>query len=169
MKHLILTSTSEVKVAAVKEVFPAFEIIAIKTPTEIEQPFGHEQALYCARRRVNYVDNMLLSRPLTGLPIMSIESGLVKTKHETYSDFVTVFVESTKGEGHYQSAFLPIPPEYTEYVEEAEAIGFLTITFGEVLNGYFPSIPKDNWQGHLCGVSRKDQIKQVLKLAEDLL
>ena len=166
MKHLILTSTSAVKIAVVKETFPDYEVIAIKTPTEIEQPFGYLETRRLCRSRVYAVEEMLSTK----LPIISIESGIQEVIGG-YADFVYVVIETNEDYNWDNIAGdnLLIPEEYQHYVTEAKEKGFATTTFGEVLNSYNPSIPKDNWQEQLCGVSRKDQIKQVLKLAEGLL
>ena len=160
MKHLILTSTSKIKVDAVKEVFTSYEIIAIKTPTTVEQPFGVEQTKELSRGRIYYVEGLLSTK----LPILSIESGIYESGGNYY-DFVYVIL---KGESGYPWKYcdggnLLIPKEYQHYVTEAQDKGFATTTFGAVLNSYNPSIPKDNWQESLCGISRKDQIKQILE------
>jgi non-canonical (house-cleaning) NTP pyrophosphatase len=162
MKHLVLTSTSAIKVEATKQVFRDWEIITIKTPTVIEQPFGYEQTRTCAVTRRNYVFETL---GIKTLPIISIESGLsykFKNGVEEWFDFSVGEFFLNGSTDLVVSPHLKIPEQYHKHILEAQDRGFGSTTFGQVLSEEL-HISQDMWHSALCGISRKDLIVRALE------
>lgn len=148
---LILTSTSEVKVRAVREAlsevgWSSIEVAPVKASSGVsEQPFGDE-TLVGARNRI-------LSAKLidsSGDLYTSIENGLF-TAGPKYFDRAIIVVQTRTTEVIFESIAVEFP---ARYVEEARRRGFNSTTVGRVMMEFGVVQRHDDPHLDLAGVSR---------------
>lgn len=175
MKYLFLTSKGSDKVAAVEERFPDRDLIAVKTDTYVEQPFGLNQTCYyCENRTSQLIGTLGVQILYDERPIISIESGIAVEPEDywdyieldsQYYDIACVTVRIGRNSTTYWSDKVYIPKKYNHCLELACDRGFEKNTFGSVLQEKY-GINAKSWQGELTGVSRKDQLMTALNQIE---
>ncbi len=181
MVHILLASTSEIKLAGVQLAFNQYyatintaDTVSVPNP---EQPVN--SGAICCKNRLEYVmDN-------TGAYdfVIAVENGIVVTDDDKMLDICYVIVQTKDGRqfcandvgikfasNWYLDALNQTPPDYPLL-----HLG-LSVTIGSMINRAYPHISKNNWMKEFGGKDRivtiADQIAKCLmydKLDQHLL
>lgn len=166
-KKIVITSESKIKVNSLIEVISEnsrdYQVLPRKTKTWTKQPIGEVQTFALNLLRVAECTKYIATEDIDC--IISIESGI--SCYDKWYDFASVIVFY-----HYEKYYellsekCYIPEDYSELLDYSEENGIgEKFTFGEVLCAKYPELNLDpkNWQEKICGLSRKQQIKDVLQ------
>jgi non-canonical (house-cleaning) NTP pyrophosphatase len=178
MTDIWVTSTSDIKIAAIREVFShapkEFRIVPHQVKcSNPNQPIN--SACDCATNRVTALQWDPSNPPYL---IISIENGIDITA-TTCQDVCCVVLLDPHGHRCVHGLSDPIPVD-RKYYDQAQARSQstgtsgppgLSVTIGQMIHQEFPEVPADNWMAdpRFGGYHRKDQIKQALERALDQL
>lgn len=184
MVKIILASESSIKENAVKQWFKDKKMnISIKK-MNIEdkflppQPLNTGGSLNCSDR-IKYVKKNISNLEKYDY-IISIENS-IKTEDQMLIDRVDIkiydillnkeyYVEGGELEITYKllNEYNKLPMIIEELIESYKSTNKMYIfdgcevTFGELVNKYYPTIPSNNWMKKVIGIDRKSQILSVL-------
>lgn len=162
---LVVTSQSEIKLSAVKDVFPGYEVIGVKTPSRVEQPFGLSEITDCLIERASFVFDSQEGQGHRG-DLISIENGIIELNGQ-FLDICRVGL--FRNRTHF-GFFNTCPSDfYVEFPQEAvrvaRQIGFDTTTVGSVLSQMYPGCNSKDPHTYLTGgkITRRLQIISALQ------
>nr|XP_020670751.1 protein PRRC1 isoform X1 [Pogona vitticeps] len=171
---IIVTSTKEVKVAAVRDAFQ--EVFGMATVTGeagqsniAPQPVGYAAGLKGAQERID-------SLRRTGLihekqPAVSIENFIAELLPDRWFDIGCLIVEDPI-HGIHLEAFTQATPVPLEYVQQAQSLtpqdynlrwSGLLVTVGEVIEKNLPHVSRTDWHVAFTGMSRRQMIFSAAK------
>lgn len=188
---ILLTSTSQIKLEAVSQVFP-LEVIGRNVPDSTSgcdnsnpaQPFGIDSngctaALACAHNRIKIFNSVYTKNATKDAKyIVSIENGIINSSVGILYDICeVVLVNIETGETITTRYFedhikvsIPDPAKYLEQIKKVSssnhALGY-DLTFGTLIGKDF-STSKSNWM-KTFGVDRLDQIVASLEHIKSLM
>ena len=186
MVKILLASNSKIKENAIKK---WFRIHFKDTELELEkmivddtlvppQPINSGGMFSCTDR-INYVEK---NNDISSFDyIISIESSL-KIVNDEILDVVNICIKNCILEANYQDSgqeiainykvmeeyplFIKIVDDlYKNYEDTSRKFIYdgCELTLGEIINNYYPDIPKNNWMKFICNKDRETQIFRVLQ------
>jgi hypothetical protein len=176
MKYGLLTTTSPLKMNAVKKIFPEYEWVGIKTETGCEQPYGKNQINHYNQRRIDDLLEFTGKKPLYDeTPIISIESGICCVQKNycaasglvfdlNYYDTAQIVFIKGKSKIAVGAECVHIPQEFNDDLAEATRRGLNKVTFGQILQEKYGYNAKDWFKDVNCAnTSRTEQLVKTLQ------
>jgi non-canonical (house-cleaning) NTP pyrophosphatase len=165
---IILCTTSDVKLQAVREVFPSTKVITYNTSGASlpEQPLNC--GYMCCQTRINFVKQNVLEDYKYIIAIENVIDTINLVDPHHYLDVCHVIVEDRSGnQYHGVSKGIKIHKKYIDRARLLTPLNYnrygLAVTAGTMIAQEHPEIDHADWMASLNGIPRKDQIKQVLK------
>ncbi|XP_029475146.1 protein PRRC1 isoform X2 [Rhinatrema bivittatum] len=171
---VVVTSSKEVKVAAVREAFQEVFGMAVVTGEAGQsniapQPVGYAAALKGAQERID-------SLRRTGLihekqPAVSVENFIAELLPDKWFDIGCIILDDPAHAIHLE-AFTQATPVPLEYVQQAHNLtpqdynlrwSGLLVTVGEVLERNLPHVSRTDWHIAFTGMSRRQMIYSTTK------
>ncbi|CAI5797966.1 NTPase_I-T domain-containing protein [Podarcis lilfordi] len=171
---IVVTSTKEVKVAAVREAFQ--EVFGMATVTGeagqsniAPQPVGYAAGLKGAQERID-------SLRRTGVihekqPAVSVENFIAELLPDKWFDIGCLIVEDPV-HGIHLETFTQATPVPLEYVQQAQSLtpqdynlrwSGLLVTVGEVIEKQLLHVNRTDWHSAFTGMSRRQMIYSTAK------
>ncbi|XP_060125409.1 protein PRRC1 isoform X2 [Zootoca vivipara] len=171
---IVVTSTKEVKVAAVREAFQ--EVFGMATVTGeagqsniAPQPVGYAAGLKGAQERID-------SLRRTGVihekqPAVSVENFIAELLPDKWFDIGCLIVEDPI-HGIHLETFTQATPVPLEYVQQAQSLtpqdynlrwSGLLVTVGEVIEKQLLHVNRTDWHSAFTGMSRRQMIYSTAK------
>ncbi|CAH1796117.1 unnamed protein product [Owenia fusiformis] len=166
---IMVTSTKEVKVGAVRD---AFQLVFGKAtvngmdsqPNIAPQPVGYTAGLKGAEERL---DNLRKSGLIhEDHPVLAVENFIVETLPDRWFDIGCILLRDPYHNIELQTftQATPIPSEYVMQAQDQTAGDYnlrwsgLSCTIGQVIQQNLPQVDHADWHQSLTGVSRRDMI-----------
>jgi len=185
MVKVLLTSNSKIKENAIKKWFRIhFKDIELELDNMVvndkfipNQPINTGGMFTCTDR-ISYIEK---NKDITNYDyIISIENSL-KVMDNEIIDFVNICIKNCLTDNQYQEygqevtinykiledypLFIKIVDDlYKNYEDTNKKFIYdgCALTLGEIINNYYPDIPKNNWMKFICNKDREIQIYRVL-------
>uniref|UniRef100_A0A8C6YKG4 Proline rich coiled-coil 1 n=1 Tax=Nothoprocta perdicaria TaxID=30464 RepID=A0A8C6YKG4_NOTPE len=171
---IVVTSTKEVKVAAVRDAFQEVFGMAIVTGEAAQsniapQPVGYAAGLKGAQERID-------SLRRTGVihekqPTVSVENFIEELLPDKWFDIGCLIIEDPI-HGIHLETFTQATPVPLQYVQQAQSLtpqdyslrwSGLLVTVGEVLEKNLPNVNRTDWHLVFTGMSRRQMIYSAAK------
>jgi adenine phosphoribosyltransferase len=183
VKKILLTSTSAIKLQAVKRRFPeaeieTFDCVGLDLPA---QPIGMKKAdgFACALERMNYARRFKDFDDFDY--VISIES-VIHVSRDNDIAYVTIFHQDLVGFGRSfgisTNIWLPVEGSdrrfcpndqlfQSEKIYYSQKIIGYPITLGEIIQSIDPTVDPKNWMKQIHSIDRSDQIRKGIDEALD--
>ncbi|XP_063996432.1 protein PRRC1 [Pogoniulus pusillus] len=171
---IVVTSTKEVKVAAIRDAFQEVFGMAVVTGEAAQsniapQPVGYAAGLKGAQERID-------SLRRTGVihekqPAVSVESFIEELLPDKWFDIGCLIIDDPI-HGIHLEAFTQATPVPLQYVQQAKSLtpqdynlrwSGLLVTVGEVLENNIPNVNRTDWHMVFTGMSRRQMIYSAAK------
>ena len=173
MSELLLASGSTLKFRATLDTFEQEDcgrIIPLPvTVDNPEQPFGHENTIKAALRRLYALMNHSEAFSADVKKLLSIESGLVKVGEDYFDIVVACMYDKDTHKLYSQSHKIclsnAIPVTDVELIAQMlndPCPGGFNVTYGELASKKY-HVPSNNWMNKLEKKDRRDQIVKALR------
>uniref|UniRef100_W5MPH7 Proline-rich coiled-coil 1 n=1 Tax=Lepisosteus oculatus TaxID=7918 RepID=W5MPH7_LEPOC len=171
---IVVTSTKEVKVAAVRDAFQEVFGLAVVTGEASQsniapQPVGYAAGLKGAQERIDSMRRVGMIHEKQ--PVVSVENFIAELFPDKWFDIGCLILEDP-GHGIHIESFTQATPVPLEYVQQAQSLtppdynlrwSGLLVTVGEVLERNLPHISRTDWHVMLTGMSRRQMIYSAAK------
>ncbi|XP_030049440.1 protein PRRC1 [Microcaecilia unicolor] len=171
---VVVTSTKEVKVAAVRDAFQEVFGMAVVTGEEGQsniapQPVGYAAALKGAQERIDSLRRMGLMHEKQ--LALSVENFIAELLPDKWFDIGCIILDDP-AHGVHLEAFTQATPVPMEYVQQAHSLtphdynlrwSGLLVTVGEVLERNLPHVSRTDWHVAFTGMSRRQMIYSTAK------
>lgn len=167
--HIVVTSTKENKVGAVREAFQ--HVFGRATVTGVEsqattaaQPVGFTAGLKGAEERIQ---NLRLQGKITDdIPVVSLEGFIIETIPDRWFEMTCLILRDPTHRVELQtfSQPTPIPTEYILKAQDSTTSDYplrwsgLAKSIGQVIEETHPHIGHTDWHNSLTGVSRRESL-----------
>nr|XP_033784868.1 protein PRRC1 isoform X2 [Geotrypetes seraphini] len=171
---VVVTSTKEVKVAAVRDAFQEVFGMAVVTGEAGQsniapQPVGYAAALKGAQERIDSLRRMGLMHEKQ--LAVSVENFIAELLPDKWFDIGCIILDDPV-HGVHLEAFTQATPVPMEYVQQAHSLtpqdynlrwSGLLVTVGEVLERNLPHVSRTDWHLAFTGMSRRQMIYGTAK------
>ncbi|MBN3318383.1 PRRC1 protein, partial [Atractosteus spatula] len=163
---IVVTSTKEVKVAAVRDAFQEVFGLAVVTGEASQsniapQPVGYAAGLKGAQERIDSMRRVGMIHEKQ--PVVSVENFIAELFPDKWFDIGCLILEDPGHGIHIESFTQATPAQSLTPPDYNLRWSGLLVTVGEVLERNLPHISRTDWHVMLTGMSRRQMIYSAAK------